>query len=66
LGEDGVLRGANQLGRLLAELLDEARALRADGREADLLRVEPPAIKDWLLLGEPIGAILGAGAVARR
>jgi predicted NAD-dependent protein-ADP-ribosyltransferase YbiA (DUF1768 family) len=66
LGEDGVLRGGNQLGRLLVELRDEARALSAEGREAELLRVAPPAIENFLLLGQPIGVVEGTGVVARR
>jgi hypothetical protein len=55
--KDSVLRGENRLGRLLVELRDEAEHLRAAGREAELLRVEPPAIPDFLLLGEPIGVV---------
>jgi type I restriction enzyme S subunit len=66
LGEDGVLRGTNQLGRLLVELRESARALRAEGREAELLRVEPPPIENFLLLGQPIGVVEGTGVVVRR
>lgn len=53
--DDGVLRGANQLGRLLVELRDEAIAWKKAGREAESLRVAPLLIKDFLLLGRPIG-----------
>jgi ribA/ribD-fused uncharacterized protein len=52
---DGVLRGENRLGRLLMELREE---LAARG-EAALARVEPPAIGDFLLLGEPVGVVEG-------
>lgn len=63
---DGVLRGANQLGRLLAELRDETIALREAGREAESLRVAPPPIENFLLLGRPIGVVEAdpAGLVA--
>ena len=60
-GEDGVLRGENRLGRLLAEVRDEARSLQTAGREADSRRVEPPAIPDFLLLDVPIGVVESAG-----
>jgi type I restriction enzyme, S subunit len=65
LEKDGVLRGANQLGGLLAELRDEALDLRAAGHEAGLLRVEPPAIPNFLLLGQPTGVVEADGGAAR-
>jgi ribA/ribD-fused uncharacterized protein len=55
LETDGVLRGENRLGRLLMGLRKE---LAARG-EAALARVEPPAIGDFLLLGEPVGVVEG-------
>lgn len=57
LEEDGRLRGENRLGRLLVELRDN---LAAKG-EADMVRVDPPEIPDFNLLGEPIGVIEGQG-----
>ena len=60
-GEDGVLHGANQLGRLLVEVRDNAQLLRTASREAELLRVEPLEIPDFLLLGQPIGVVEAAG-----
>lgn len=59
--EDGVLRGANHLGRLLMELRDQAIALRAAGRESELLRVDPPPIENFRLLGREIGVVNAAG-----
>lgn len=56
LERDGVLRGQNQLGRLLAELRDQ---LTATADEAAFLRVEPPAVADFRLLGEPVGVVEG-------
>ncbi len=54
--EDGVLRGANQLGRLLMQLRDFALARWE--KERDLLRgVEPLAIPNFKLLGEDIRAV---------
>jgi ribA/ribD-fused uncharacterized protein len=55
LEDDGVLRGENRLGRLLTELRDE---LAAKG-EAGVVRVDPPVIPDFRLLGEQIGAVEG-------
>ncbi len=54
-GDDGVLRGENHLGRLLMKLRAEVLAKP----EAELLRVEPPAIPDVLLLGKPVGLVEG-------
>jgi type I restriction enzyme S subunit len=53
--QDGMLRGENWLGRLLLELREE---LAARG-EAALARVDPPAIPDFRLLGEPVGVVEG-------
>ena len=47
----GLLAGENRLGRLLMELRDELR------REPDALKVVPPAIPDFLLLGHPIETV---------
>ena len=47
----GVLEGENVLGGLLMELREE---LRAHGPPA---RVEPPAVQNFLLLGEPVGPV---------
>ena len=55
-GEDSVLRGENRLGRLLMELREALNAV-AVGQEAELLRVEPPAISDFTLLGKGIGRV---------
>jgi type I restriction enzyme S subunit len=52
---DGRLLGRNQLGRLLLEL---RQLVRTEGRAA-LLTVAPPAIPNFLLLGEPIGVVVG-------
>lgn len=57
LERDGVLRGENRLGRLLMELREELRACKQAGEESRLLRVEPPPIPDFLLLGKPIAVI---------
>ncbi len=54
-GEDGVLRGANHLGKLLMEL----RVAVVDRPEAELLRVEPLAIPDFTLLGKTVGVVEG-------
>ena len=54
-GDDGVLRGENHLGRLLMELRAEVLAKP----EAELLRVEPPTIPDFMLLGKPVGVVEG-------
>ena len=53
LQEDGTLKGANFLGRLLMELREE---LQNDSTGA-LRVVEPLPISDFLLLGEPIGLV---------
>ena len=57
LERDGVLRGENRLGRLLMELREELLACTRAGEESRLLRVEPPQIPDFLLLGKPLGMI---------
>jgi ribA/ribD-fused uncharacterized protein len=57
LEKDGVLRGQNRLGQLLMELRDELLACKLAGQESRLLRVEPPQISDFLLLGQPISVI---------
>jgi hypothetical protein len=57
LERDGVLRGENHLGRLLMELREELAACKQAGEESRLLRVVPPEIPDFLLLGQPIGVI---------
>src|SRR5262245_47122211 len=57
LESDGVLRGENRLGRLLAELRDELLACKVAGQEGRLLRVEPPQVADFLLLGQAIGVV---------
>ncbi len=54
--EDGVLHGANQLGRLLMELRDFALAKWEKERET-LRVVEPMTIPNFKLLGEDIRAI---------
>jgi ribA/ribD-fused uncharacterized protein len=61
LEKDGVLRGENRLGLLLMELREELLACRAAGQESRLLRVEPPQISDFLLLGKPIAVIDSTG-----
>lgn len=50
---DEALAGRNVLGRLLMELREE---IRERGREA-VGRVEPPAIPEFVLLGQPIAPI---------
>lgn len=55
--KDGVLRGENWLGRLLMELREELAARGAAGEEAVLLRVPPPALADFCLLGREIGVV---------
>ena len=47
---DGILVGANALGRLLMELREELRSASSEM----LRRAEPPALKRFLLFGEPI------------
>jgi ribA/ribD-fused uncharacterized protein len=56
---DGVLRGENMLGRLLVELREEVMALVAEGKQSHVLRVEPPAIADFRLLGREVGVVEG-------
>jgi len=57
LEADGVLRGQNRLGRLLMELREELLACKQAGQESRLLRVEPPQVTDFLLLGQPVQVI---------
>jgi ribA/ribD-fused uncharacterized protein len=59
--KNGMLCGQNRLGRLLMELRDELLACRAAGQESRLLRVEPPQVLGFLLLGQPIAVIDGKG-----
>ena len=54
LEKDGVLRGENRLGLLLMELRDELLACEVAGQASRLLRVEPPQVPEFLLLGKPI------------
>jgi ribA/ribD-fused uncharacterized protein len=54
--KDGVLRGENWLGRLLAELRDELTTT-ADGQESKWLKVEPPPVPEFLLLGRPVEVV---------
>ena len=55
-GADGVLRGKNQLGLMLADL----RELVAIMTREELVEVEPPPVQDFLLLGKPIDIVRGA------
>jgi type I restriction enzyme, S subunit len=57
LETDGVLRGQNRLGLLLMELRDELLVAKVAGQESRLLRVEPPQVPDFLLLGQAIAVI---------
>jgi ribA/ribD-fused uncharacterized protein len=61
LEADGVLRGQNRLGLLLMELRDELVAAKVAGQEGRLLRVEPPQVPDFLLLGQAITVIDSTG-----
>jgi type I restriction enzyme, S subunit len=61
LEADGVLRGQNRLGLLLMELRDELLAAKVAGQEGRLLRVEPPQVPDFLLLGQAIAVIDSTG-----
>jgi type I restriction enzyme S subunit len=61
LDTDGVLRGENRLGLLLMGLRDELLAGKLAGQEGRLLRVEPPQVPDFLLLGQPIAVIDSTG-----
>jgi ribA/ribD-fused uncharacterized protein len=54
--KDGVLRGENWLGRLLAELRDELAAT-ADGQDSKWLKVEPPPVPEFLLLSRPVEVV---------
>lgn len=53
---EGILVGANVLGRLLMELREALREASCDA----LRRVEPPAISDFQLNGEPIRTVEAA------
>lgn len=55
LEANDVLQGENRLGRLLMELRGEL----ADKGEAGVVRVDPPTIPDFRLLGEPVGVVEG-------
>lgn len=57
----GILEGENHLGRLLTELRDTVRTKFQEGKEAELLNVDPPGIDQFLLLGEPIREVIGQG-----
>lgn len=59
---EGVLKGENHFGRLLTELRELVRAKFAEGKETELLKVEAPAIENFLLLGEPIQEVVGTGS----
>jgi ribA/ribD-fused uncharacterized protein len=61
LEKDGVLRGQNRLGQLLMELCEKLLACKLAGQESRLLRVEPPQIPDFLLLGQAIAVIDNTG-----
>jgi len=54
---DEVLRGRNRLGRLLMELRDELLACDLAGQEGRLLRVEPPQVPGFFLLGRAVEAV---------
>ena len=56
VADDGTLVGMNVLGRLLMELREHLK-----GDEAESLRfIEPPAISEFLLFGQPIEAVEAA------
>lgn len=55
--DDQTLVGMNVLGRLLMELREEVRS----GGRAAFLRVDPLAIPDFLLLGQPIQPVIAEG-----
>ena len=57
---DGVLVGANVLGRLLMELREDLRGASCEA----LRRVQPPTVRDFLLHGEPIRMVEAAHADA--
>jgi ribA/ribD-fused uncharacterized protein len=59
LESDQVLRGENRLGRLLMELRQEQAPRWASGPEGRRLQVEPPAIREVLLLGRPVAVVEG-------
>jgi len=61
-GKEGVAAGENHLGRLYTELRELVRAKFAEGKEAELLKVDPPPVENFLLLGEPIGPVIGTGS----
>lgn len=51
--DDQILDGTNVLGRLLMELREELK----QGGEGAFKQVEPPAIADFLLDGQPVGIV---------
>jgi hypothetical protein len=57
LEKDGVLRGQNRLGQLLVELREQLATCNLAGQEGRLLRVEPPQVPDFLLLGQAVEVI---------
>lgn len=59
---EGVAKGENHLGRLFTEMRETVRAKFAEGKEADLLRVEPLPIDNFKLLGQPIEPVIGSGS----
>jgi type I restriction enzyme S subunit len=59
LGKDDVLHGTNMLGRLLAQIRDETNGWLAKEEDDEAWGgAKTPAIKDFLLLGRPIAALL--------
>jgi hypothetical protein len=54
-------RKNHSLGLLLMGLRDELLACIATGQEGRLLRVEPPQVPGFLLLGQPIAVIDSTG-----
>jgi hypothetical protein len=63
---DGVFRGDNMLGQLWTEFREEVRAKFDAGQEASLLKVDPPAVPDFKLLGHDIGVVQGTGDFGSR
>ena len=58
---DGIFRGENMLGQLWSEFREEIRAKFTAGDENALLKVDPPAVPDFTLLGKEIGVVQGTG-----
>ena len=58
---DGVFRGENMLGQLWTEFREDVRARFTAGNEASLLKVDPPEVPDFKLLGTEIGVVRGSG-----